>query len=562
MKSRALGQVNRNFLKFNFNPLRGIIFIILLIGIPFTLHAATVDDFIPKDSFIYIKLQDLDEVYNEIQISKDWKETIESLTAEADLEEMRQALLIAETTIGTDVFSVIDTVGYQTCLAIWKTGVKTIHGGFVVHSGGNLAELQKLTKILTGLIGMTDGTLTLDAGKYRKVKYNTLQVRDVLYTYGFVGDFLVVGVRENSFEKLIDTYRKKSPSIRKNKLYSKVSKKFGKGQLTASINVSEFIPLIEDLSPIEQAQLQTFKSIFAQLNLLEVAPIVRIHTEFNPNLPGSQISPFLKEGAELGTLNGMSGDEDLFIAIAPSVLETVWQLVNDEIENAETDDAYAFITFLEGILNLNFEEDVIAGLTGEIALSVDDFTLFSPDALESLDIQLEETFQIDAENVQTHGGLMFISNNPQKWDQIGNSLSNLQNTSVSQIDYKGTKVSKFASNIFYAERGKLSLLSFSEDQMYAMVDRLHEKKKGSFLKQLPKTALVVVKLNILKLLESIAGAMPLRDNMGKPAKISPFLAWITVKGNEAIFEATLSDKESPLEVFAKFAPFIISNLKN
>jgi uncharacterized membrane protein YkvA (DUF1232 family) len=32
---------------------------------------------------------------------------------------------------------------------------------------------------------------------------------DVLFTYGYVRDFLVVGIGENSFEKLIDTYRKK-----------------------------------------------------------------------------------------------------------------------------------------------------------------------------------------------------------------------------------------------------------------------------------------------------------------------------------------------------------------
>ena len=91
--------------------------------------------------------------------------------------------------------------------------------------GGNLAELQRLIKILTGFMGMSGGRLTLDAGEHRKVKYNTLQMPDVLLTYGFVGDFLVVGIGKNSFEKLIDTYRKKSESILKNESYTAVSKK-------------------------------------------------------------------------------------------------------------------------------------------------------------------------------------------------------------------------------------------------------------------------------------------------------------------------------------------------
>ena len=67
-----------------------------------------------------------------------------------------------------------------------------------------------------------------------------------------------------------------------------------------------------------------------------------------------EIAPFLKEGDELKILKSLSGKEDLFIAVAPTVLDTVWQLIHNEIENTETGDVYAFITFLEGILNLDF----------------------------------------------------------------------------------------------------------------------------------------------------------------------------------------------------------------
>ena len=256
----------------------------------------------------------------------------------------------------------------------------------------------------------------------------------------------------------------------------------------------------------------------------------------------------------------MSGKEDLFIAIAPTILETLWELIHTEIENTETDDVYAFITLLEGILNLDFEDDVVAGLTGELALSVDDLTLFEPDDLESLDIDIDNTFQIDAGNVYTHGSLIFIPKNPGKWDQIGNSLSNLQNTSVSKTEYKGATVSEFGSNIYYAERDGLSLLSFSEEQMHSIVDTLQEKKKPSYLKRLPKTPLVVLKLNIMNLLESIEGVGPIEDDNLKHDEISPLLAWITVKENEAIFEVSVSDKDSPLEVMARLAPFVISNL--
>lgn len=540
---------------------RLIISIFLIVGIPIFADAAKVNDFIPKESVFYIQLNDFNEIYNEIQISKNWEKTLDQVLDESDLQEMQQGMLAAQGIIGTDLFGVIDTVGYQTGFAMWDVGINSIRGGIVVHSGGNLAELQRLTKILTGFMGMSGGTLKLDAGEHRKVKYNTLQMPDVLFTYGFVSDFLVVGIGENSFEKLIDTYRKKTLSILKNESYSKAFKKCNVGQVTGFINVSGLLPLLQDLSDIERTQLQTFKTVFAQLNLLEVEPLFQLYTEFDSSLPESRIAPFLKEGDELEILKSLSGKEDLFIAVAPTVLDTVWQLIYNEIENTETDDVHAFITFLEGILNLDFEDDVVAGLTGELALSVDDLTLFEPDDLESLDINIDGTFQIDAGNVYTHGSLIFIPNNPAKWDQIGNSLSNLQNTSVSKTEYKGATVSEFGSNIYYAERDRLSLLSFSEEQMHSLVDTLQEKKRPSYLKQLPKTPLVVVNLNILKLFKAMNEGMPMENDVIMPAEISPLLAWITVEKNEAVLEISLSDKESPIEVFAKIAPLVVSHMR-
>lgn len=560
MKSQVLIQERNSLSRPWLNIHKLIISILLIVGIPVFTHAAKVSDFIPKESVVYIQLNDIDEIYNEIQISENWEEVLDQVMDESDLHEMRQGMLAVEGVVGTDLFGVIDTVGYQTGFAMWDVGINSIRGGIVVHSGGNLAELQRLTKILTGVMGLSGGTLKPDVGQHRKVKYNTLQMPDVLFTYGFVGDFFVVGIGENSFEKLIDTYRKKSLSIQKNESYSKAFKKCDVGQVTGYVNVSGLLPLLQDLSDIERTQLQTFKTVFAQLNLLEVEPLFQVYTEFDSTLAESKIGPFLKEGNELEILKSLSGKEDLFIAVAPTILQTVWQLIHDEIESTESDDFYAFITFLEGILNLDFEDDVVAGLTGELALSVDDLTLFEPNDLESLDIDIDETFQIDAGNVYTHGSLIFIPNNPGKWDQIGNSLSNLQNTSVSKTDYKGATVSEFGSNIYYAERDGLSLLSFSEEQMHSIVDTLQEKKKLSYLKQLPKTPLLVVKLNMLKLFEAINGAIPLENDIVKPDEISSLLAWITVKENEAVFEMSVSDKESPLEIMAKLAPFILSSL--
>lgn len=537
-----------------------LLIILFLFCISVSADAAKVTDFIPSDSIVLLQLNDIDEVYNEIQTSDDWEQLYKGFFEDSDYSEFQQVLMLIQTLIGTNPSSIFKTIGYQSSIALWKAETETVQAGIVIHSGGNLSELQRLTKILSGFMGMSGATLKLDVGKHEKVKYNTLQFPEFLITYGFVNEFLVVGFGENSFAKLIDTYRKKLPSIQKDDSFSKVSKKYGDGQLTVSINVPEILPLLEGLSTTERNHLEAFNTIFARVNLLEVEPVLKIYTEFTPNLNDNNVSMFLKEGSVLQTFSESSGDEDLFMAISPGILESLWKIVDTELENTADNEAIGAITFFEGVLNLNLKNDIFSGLTGELALVVDDLTLFEPSSIENLDIEFVNIFTIDAENVQTDGGLIFIPKYPQKWDKIGNSLSNLQNSSVSHLDYKGTEILKFASNIHYAESGKFSLLSFSEEQMYSILDRFHEKRKNTLSKQLPKNPVVMVKLNLIGLVESIDGTVKMLNKVENPATVSPVLGWITVNGNKAVLELTFSGKETPLEELGKILPYIISNL--
>ncbi len=532
---------------------------LLFITCQLSAHAAKVTDFIPKESILYIQVNELNEVYNELNMSDNWKNSRDLLLGGSDIEEIQHGMMLVQNIIGTDLYGVIDTLGYQIGVAMWQRDVDNPNGGFVVHSGGNLAELQRLTKILTGFIGMSEGTLSIDAGEHRKIKYNKLQLPDVLFTYGYVGDFLVVGIGENSFEKMIDTYRKKTESIKKNKSFVETSKKIGSDQINFYLDLRRVIPFIEEIDAEARIQLEAFSKVGLGLNLLEKGPFIQLYTNFDPNIPESYVSRFLQEGKELTTLKEMSGDEDLFIAVAPGIVETTWELIHDALQNDDSDDAYAFITYLEGITNLNFEDDFIEGLTGEIALTVDDITMFNPEAVESLDIDFENTLQIDANSVHTQGGIIFNSANPSKWNKVENSMSNLQNTSVSTTDYKGTDVSVFASNIYYAEKNGLSLLSFSEDQMYAMVDGLENKKKISYLKQVPKKPLAFFKINIMKWIELVDDSLMI-DNEEEIDDIALLLAWITVKDNEAMLEIAFPDKESPIELFIKLLPYIATGI--
>ena len=528
-------------------------------------HAADVKDFMPKESIFYLQLQDIDEVYGEIEVSENWEKALALLPdVVADWQEIQQGLLMAQGILSTDLLSVIETVGYRTALAIWLDETNTTQIGLVIHSGGNLAELQRFTKIVEGLVGMSGGgTLRLDAGVYQRVHYNAMEMGQNIVKYGFVDEFLVLGAGEGAFEKLMDTYRKDALSIQQNQEFTDAVKKMGSGVAMVFADVPSALSLIDDLDEANRKRFAIFQSLFARINLLETGPFFQASVQFNPDLPENEIGLFLKKGAALKTPSALSAQDDLFVAIAPNILESVWKLVRTEMEKNATGEAYAAISFFEGLLNLNLEEDVMTGLTGELALSVPDLTSFDPQAVNNINLEFDGTFELDADGVETSGAIIFSPSNQMKWNQIGNSLSNLQNASISQTDYNGTTVSGFASSIYYSKLDGLFLMGFSEEQVCMLVDEIKKNKKLSYLKQVPKTPVVFAQLNVARVLEAAGEGAPSPDKVFVSAEeIAPLLTWISVEDNEVLLEVVLSVEETPLEVLAKFVPFYVWAMEN
>ena len=527
--------------------------VLVLLMVPFA-NAAKVEDFMPKESVLYVKLQDIDEVYGEIEISENWEKALALLPNLPDWQEMEQGLAMLQGVLGTNPLGIIETVGYRTAFALWADASGDQQFGVVIHSGGNLGTLQQLTKIIEGLLGMdAANTLRLDAGVYQRVRYNVLERFNAIVKYGFVDDFLVIGAGDGSFEKLMDTYRTDLPSVAQNPEFAEALEKIGAGEVTVFANVPPILPVV-GLAAWERRNLANFQSVFGRLNLLETGTFLQIVAQFTPNPPENEIGLFLKDGQALETLNAVSGADDLFVTVAPKVTESLWKFV-------PTDDAAErTISFFEELLNLDLEEDIRVGLTGELALSVPDLTRFDREALSGFRFTFDGTIELDAGDVQTDGGIIFNPSNRMKWNLIGNSLSNLQNASVSQTEYKGTTVSKVSANIYYSDTDGLFLLGFSEEHIHKLIDGIQQKKKPSYLKQVPKTPTLFAQLNLARALEMEKGTPPADKLLVDSTEIPLLLAWLSVEDDTALLEATLSEKETPIEMLAKLVPFLLWNM--
>ena len=549
------------------HTLKTTIFVLSLIGIAFAANAAKVEDFMPKESVLYVQLQHIDEVYNEIETSETWQKALALLPDES--KEIRNGITMAEAFLSTDLLSVLGTIGYQTALAVWLDETRAVQVGFVAHSGGNLSELQRFTKIAEGAIGLSGtATLRLDAGVYQRVRYNVLEMDQNIAKYGFAGEFLVVGVGEGAFEKLMDTYRKDAPSIRDNEVFGGMRKKMGSGEAFIFADMEHAFSFVEidDLDEWRRTRFPIFESVCVRLNLMEPGPLYQMAVRFNRNAPDfseNEISLFLEKGKKLEILNALSGEEDIFVAVAPNVMKGIWKIVRSEMEKNLTDTLIEGITYVEGLLNLDLEDDVMTALTGELALSVADLSQFDLTTFEALEINADNSFTIDAAAVETHGGLIFKPQNLLKWNQFTNSLSNLQNISVSQTVYNTATLSEFATNIYYSEVDGRFLLSFSEEQMHALVDGIKEKKRPAYLKQVPENPIVFAHLNLARVLEAAGEGTPPADKvLVSSEEIAPLLAWISVEDSEVSLEVVLSVEDTPLEVIAKLIPFYVWSMEN
>lgn len=527
--------------------------VLVLLMVPFA-DAAKVEDFMPKESTLYVKLQDIDEVYGEIEISENWEKALALLPNLPDWQEMEQGLAMLQGVLGTNPLGIIETVGYRTAFAIWADASGDQQFGIVIHSGGNLGTLQQLTKIVEGLLGMdAANTLRLDAGVYQRVRYNALERFNAIVKYGFVDDFLVIGAGDGSFEKLMDTYRTDLPSVQQNPEFAEALEKIGAGEVTVFANVPPILPVV-GLAAWERRNLANFQSVFGRLNLLETGAFLQITAQFTPNPPENEISLFLKEGQALETLNAVSDADDLFVTVAPKVTESMWEFVPTDAAAERT------ISFFEGLLNLDLEEDIMVGLTSEFALSVSDLTRFDREALSGFRFEFDGTIELDAGDVQTDGGIIFNPSNRMKWNLIGNSLANLQDAPVSQTEYKGTTVSAVATNIYYSDIDGLFLVGFSEEYIHKLIDGIQEKKKPFYLKQVPKTPTAFAQVNLARALEMEKGTPPADKLLVDSTEIPLLLAWLSVEDDTALLEATLSEKETLIETLAKLVPFLLWNM--
>ena len=553
--------------QFNYTWLLALILSnIIALLVAFPTNAAKIEELIPKDSIVYVTLRDLDDVWGTIEESENWKGIFNEPSVKSKIDELNEGMQMLNLMLGIDVPGLVEAFGHQIALMLLPGDPEPMIG-VVVNTGGAIREVERVVTGLTQLAGMDEGNdVQPQAGKYRKIEYSTVQIDEVLLTYAFIGDLLVIGFTPGSFEVMIDTYRKQRESIRLNKQFQQTQKEFGGGQVFAYINGEGALPLVTaDMDEKARHEFDVFgldslQTLVFSLDLLDVDGGVQLYAQVKPEGRSGILGVLLQEGQPLQSIEGLSGEEDLFIAIAPPNSKAIWKFVETIATGADSSGGfYDGVAEVERLLNLDIENDIVGALTGEIAL----WGNFG-DKIESIDTPIDLFYEIDA-------AIVAVLKNPAKWHTFLDSIQNLANLSIQQYDYNGTILHQlpFPPNnptvtINYGEVKNLFLVSLSDERFESVVDNASTgpavKGFKKRLKALPADPILILQLKLDQFLPTLMASgedgIQISPHLIQQLQgMEPLLASISVKGNEAWFKVGIASEEM-VEVLGKIASVI------
>ncbi len=543
-----------------------IVFIGLILMISHA-HAAKVEEFIPNDSILYFTLRDLDEVWTAVEKSENWKAVGATPALKGQIDGINQAINMLQLMVGTDLQSMVEMLGHQIAYTVFP-GSETPMIGLIVHTSGAIREVERIVNGLAQMAGSSEGNRVVpNAGKYQKIEYSTAQLGNLSLTYAFVDDLFVVGLNPGSFEGLIDTYRKQRMSITSNEPFRKLYQKFTEGQVFGFVDLDRAIPLLTAKMDAAKRRefnvlgLDSLQTLGYSLDVLNVGGSHQLYAQIKPDRRSGLLGALLQEGQPLQSIQALSGDEDLFISIAPSGADAIWRVI-ETIATAADDSGgfYNGIAQIEALLNLNIKNDVLGALTGEIAV----WGQFTKGMSGKPKSPMDLLYEIDAAIV---AGLK----NPSKWKTFLDSIQNLVNIPIQQYQYKGTTLHRVSLppetptlTVSYGYVKNLFLVSFSDKRFESVVDNASAGRAVSpfqkRFKQLPANPTLLLQLKLDKLLPVIMGSEGKTlsaDAMKRLGGVGPLIGSLTVNKGEAELKIEFISDEEAIETYGRLASVIV-----
>ena len=526
-----------------------------------TTYSQTIETVIPADSFLYLKLQNLQECREAIESSENWKAAAGIISAAPQWQDIHQLMQALPMFTGTDIQGLIETfLGDQVAVTV-SPGTEGLMVGIVIENSGKLQKAEQiLSQVVATLSAMAGNPVQPEAGDYQGITYRTAQLNTIELTYGRVDEtLLLVGITPGSFQKMVDTYKTEGRTITENTAYRPVADKFGKSEIFAFVDAETGTPYLKVILPsLVGEQFDAFKTLVYSWELLQPGGSQQLYGTLKSDTPGTFVSLF-QEPSKMQAIQGLSGDEEFYLTVAPSSSQTLWQMILGPESDTTTNHA-SLRSFL-----IPDQIDLLGAVTGELVISAD-LSILEQDPNFTIKITDGKIEGFEVELPEGDFGLIFNPTSPVKWQTLFNGLlDKLSTEPPQQFDSKGRtfNTASIPGTLYYGNVNELFVIALSEEKYQSIVDNLLAGNLTPFLKEklerLPANPECLFQLNVEKLL-------PLVETEGLPwwrpeiitftQKIGALFASLAVGTDTASLELTFSPEEKPIDAVARLAPLL------
>ncbi len=453
--------------------------VILVLGMVTALDAKTIESVIPSDSFLYLKLQNLEECRHAIETSDNWKTAADIITASPKWSHVSQFIQTLPLFLGSDIQGFIETyLGDKIAITV-SPGSEGLLIGVVVEDEIKTRQVEQLIAKIVQTLASTKGNhVQLDESEYKNIKYRTAQINEQKFEYGIVdGTLLLVGITPGSFEKMVDVYKRKEKSIIANPEYQSADEEFGEGEVFAFINVEEARPFMNAILPSTLSKgLENFRTLVLSWEVLQKGGSQHVYGRLKTDSPRSPIQPG-QEKEMLPTTQALSGKEGFFLTATSSTANTIWQMIGSDSADDDSGAIRTEPSVSEGLSGLLMppQMDLREAIAGEIAIS-GNFSSFRLLQHNTLGINLDfPDGVVEFGFPAVDFGVIFNPDSPEKWEVfLTTLLENLTIHSRHQFDYKGFTFNTVSipGTIYYGNVNELFVLCFSEGHLKSVVDNV------------------------------------------------------------------------------------------
>ena len=523
-----------------------------------TVQAQTIESVIPAESFLYLKIQNLGTCQEIIETSDSWKTASHIIPAYEKWLPVQQFMQMLSMSLGTDIQQILETfLGNQIAITVSHASEGLMIGLVIQNVDKTQAAEQIFSKLSVTLKGM-GSEVNISEDTYRDIHYHTLQRNEQQLSYGSVGDFFLIGTPVDSFKKMVDIHKKQDASLLSNPKYRALVETYGNSDFFAFVDVTTAAPILTLLlPPIMARELTAFETLGFRWELLRTGGGLRFFGQLKSETETFLISRLVTETVRQ-TRMGVSGTEDIFVALAPSIAPMFWQMFLEGFSS----DVRSFL-FPSAV-------DWQAALVGELTLSADVSSFFSRNRYIVDKPDGNQIASVHIDFPPANFGILLKPNAPKELRSLFNGF--IEKISIPerrrQADYKGITMNtdSIPGTLYYGNIKDFFLLTFSEQQFQTMVDNvLNETHTNDLQLQLAlmnaqPTALLQIKLG--PFVNAIAAATPwLTEQAAGPTRqIGAHLVSLSLQEKTVSLNIAHAQNEKGIEVVGQLAPTLFLSI--